>query len=111
MKKTIYVPMLLAATLLLAACSSGPSESDIQALLESEINKMSAAMGELGGDEMSDMLKVDIHSVKIHSCEEERTDVYLCDVEIDATSPLGGRSTERSMIMLAKSDDGWIQAQ
>ncbi len=111
MKKTLYGALLIASTLALSACSSGPSESDIKALLESEVDKMTAMVGELGGEKMSDMLKVDIHKVTIHSCEEERNDVYLCDVEVEATSPMTGRSVERSEILLAKSDDGWIQAR
>ncbi|SDU30461.1 hypothetical protein [Halopseudomonas salegens] len=110
MKKVIY-GALLASTVLLSACSSGPSESDIKALLEAEMEKMSAMIGELGGDSMSDMLEVEIHKVTIHSCEEERSDVYRCDVEVDATAPVTGRSVERAEIVLAKSDDGWIQAQ
>lgn len=102
---------LLASTLLLSACSNGPSESDIEALLETELEKMSALVSELGGDSMSDMLKVEVHNVTIHSCEEERDDVFRCDVEVDATAPVIGRSVERSEILLAKSDSGWIQAQ
>lgn len=111
MKKAIYGALLLASTVLLSACSGGPSENDIKALLEAELDKMSAMVSELGGDSMSDMLKVEIHNVTIHSCEEERNDVYRCDVEVDATAPVIGRSVERSEILLAKSDNGWIQAQ
>lgn len=110
MKKVIYGALLLASTVLLSACSSGPSENDIKALLEAQMDKMSAMVSDLGGDSMSGMLKVEIHNVTIHSCEEERTDVYRCDVEVDATAPVIGRSVERSEILLAKSDGGWIQA-
>ncbi len=111
MTKTICGTLLLTSTLLLAACSSGPSESDIKALLEAELDKMSSMVSEIGGESMSDMLKVEIHDVIIHGCEEERSDVYRCDVEVDATAPVLGRSVERSEILLAKSDNGWIQAR
>ena len=111
MKKQLYGALLIASTLVISACSSGPSESDIKALLESEVDKMTAMVGELGGSSMSEMLKVDIHKVTIHRCEEERSDVYRCDVEVDATAPITGRSVERSEIVLAKSDNGWIQAR
>lgn len=110
MKKAIYGALLLGSTFLLSACSSGPSENDIKALLESQMDKMSAMIGEVGGDSMSGMLKVDIHKVTIHTCEEERTDVYRCDVEVDATAPVLGRSVQRSEMLLAKSESGWIQA-
>lgn len=109
--RTAFFASLIASTLLLAACSSGPSESDIKSLLESEVKQLSDALGQMGGADMSDMLKVDIHSVKIHSCEVVRDDVYNCDIEVDATAPVVGRSTDRSQITLAKSDDGWVQAR
>ncbi|MEH6499699.1 MAG: hypothetical protein V7751_09965 [Pseudoalteromonas distincta] len=111
MKKAIYGALLLGSTLLLSACSSGPSEKDVKALLEAQMEQMSAMLGELGGESMSGMLKVEIHDVTLHSCEEERTDVYRCDVEVDATAPVVGRSVQRSEILMAKSKDGWIQAQ
>lgn len=111
MKKAIYGALLLGSTLLLSACSSGPSERDVKALIEAQLEQMSAMLGEMGGESMSGMLKVEIHDVTLHGCEEERTDVYRCDVEVDATAPLVGRSVERSEILLAKSKDGWIQTQ
>ncbi len=111
MKKAIYGALLLGSSLLLSACSSGPSENDVKALLEAQMNQMSTMMGEIGGESMSGMLKVDIHGVTIHSCEEQRTNVYLCDVDVDATRPIAGRSVQRSEVLMAKSKDGWVPAQ
>lgn len=98
MKKAIYGAFLLCSSLLLSACSSGPSEDDVKTLLEAQMNQMSGMLGEIGGENMSSMLKVNIHAVTIHSCEEQRTNVYLCDVDVDATTPITGRSVQRSEV-------------
>ena len=111
MNKAIYGALLLGSSLLLSACSSGPSEDDVKTLLEAQMNQMSAMLGEIGGESMSGMLKVDIHAVTIHSCEEQRTNVYLCDIDVDATTPIAGRSMQRSEVLMAKSKDGWVPAQ
>lgn len=97
--------LLGVSLVLLTACSKGPSDSEVKAVLQAEVDKLANLTSFAGLD-----MKVELHKVTVHGCEEARTDVYRCDVEVDSTAPIVGRSVERTNIMLAKTGAGWIPA-
>lgn len=105
-KKTRHL-LIAAAAIALSACSGAPSESDIKAMMEAELEQTSTMLKGIAGNGMADAMRTDIHDVTLHGCDEIRDEVYRCDVEVDVTAPLVGRNVQRSNITLAKTDAGW----
>lgn len=108
---------LLSALLLFAVgCSGEPSEKDIRAALDKDAAKHSQALNQTAqvfggaGKALTDMIgTMEIHGVKKIGCVEAKdAPGFVCDVEIDMTVPLTGRSKEMTSARFVKSPDGWI---
>lgn len=97
----IYTP--LAVLLLLAGCTAGPSEQDIQQAVAGQYAALNGFMGNLtNGAAMAEL-----HSVEKVGCEKARDNVYVCDVVIDSTAPLVGRSKTTQQLTMMRTRDGW----
>lgn len=96
----------IAALAGLAACGSGPSESEIDAAVKKQVASEKAAAEKMvtGGASFS----MQVHAVKKLGCNEASSAVFACDVEIDATPPGGARTKIPTTIRLAKGSDGWV---
>jgi len=98
--KKLHVAVVV---LLLAGCSSGPSDSEIDAAIRmqfDEMNKMTSQMG------MGESTK--LHSAKSLGCKKATEGQgYVCDVELDVSMAMLGRRSGVSPIRFVKSDDGW----
>lgn len=108
--KIIRLSVMLAATALVAGCSDAPSEKDIATLLQAETEKLSKMMVSIGGDALKSMTPT-IHNVKINRCNKVRDEVYTCNIDVDSTAPIIGRSVENTELTLAKTSDGWMPAR
>ena len=95
------------AALALIACSSGPSESDIQALLEAQVTQTNSMLKGMVGSDMASEMQAKIHEVTLHGCDEIRDATYRCDVEVDLSVPMAGRTTTRSSMTLTQTEAGW----
>lgn len=62
--------------------------------------------GMVGSDMASDM-QAKIHEVTLHGCDEIRDATYRCDVEVDLSMPMAGRTTTRSSMTLTQTEAGW----
>lgn len=89
--------------LMLAACGSEPSESDISNLFQRELEKQMAMIPVAS-------MRVEFHGLKKESCSEDGK-VWHCVVTIDATQPLLGRNSRTSNVSLIKGDNGWQAVQ
>lgn len=106
----------------LTACSSEPSEAEIQALFEQEVTNSQDSMDALSSqfdaadmpagfkETMQDSMKFEIHSVTKQGCEKSG-DAYLCDVTVDATIPFIGRNQNTNQVRLIETDSGWAISQ
>jgi hypothetical protein len=112
MKHSIAVRLcaLAPVSLLIAGCSGEPSEADIRAVYEAEIAKTNEQMINLGGEQAANLLgKSELHSITKLACKEaDQTSGYNCDVEVDMSVPLLGRSTQMRTRRFVKSDKGWV---
>ena len=92
---------MLCTMLLLAGCSSGPSDEDIRAALQPQLdalNQIAAGTGE----------RAELHSVKSLGCEKAKEGQgFICDVEADISRPMLGRAKTVSQARFIKTDDGW----
>lgn len=103
--------LIISTAAALSACSGGPSEGDIKALMEAEADQANNMVRSLAGSSASPSMQTTIHDVTVHECAEVRDDVYRCDVEVDVTAPLVGRTTQRSNLVVRETDAGWTYSR
>lgn len=107
---------------LLVACSSGPSESDVEGLIQAQYDKansmMDDAMAQAGNDEtakaMSGMMEgmmPTLEKVENVSCDTTEGDnTYLCTA--DVTQTIGGKSRTDSGAFKVNDVNGtWVLTQ
>lgn len=94
----------LCACALLSACGGSPSESDVRAALQKQVDAGRAQAEQLMGrssflDKQIEEQKKAIEGVKLIGCKSDGDKAYLCDVEAK-----GGAGRVRML----KGSDGWI---
>lgn len=103
------VTLCLPISILLVACSAGPSESDIKAALDRAVNQandMTTKMvGKLGAG-----MRTEILSVSKIGCKEDGAG-YLCDVEMKVKAAVVGEQTTTSSARFVKGSAGWTVVQ
>ncbi len=107
MRKFVAVCISLSA-LLLAGCSGGPSEGDIEKLLRAEQEKTVASMAALIGEKKAKQMAGEIHTVTKKNCAESSDNTYICEISVDMEAPLVGRKTQDAKVTLIDGDNGWI---
>lgn len=99
----------LASALLLAACGSAPSEDDMRAAMDRQMQAQVEGAGKLfghtGAGLMKDMMP-EVQSLKKVGCKADGDNAYLCDVEL-GVKQLG--ITHQSLVQLrfVKASQGW----
>ena len=63
---------LAVSAITLTACSGGPSEGDIQAMMEKELEQTNSAVTSMVGADMANAMRTEIHDVTLHGCDEVR---------------------------------------
>jgi hypothetical protein len=114
--KMMPIAALCILVLLAAGCSGAPSETDIKAAFEKDMAKTAQSIDEAGkmfggmGKSLTDSLgKMELHAVKKIGCTEAKdAPGFVCDVEIDMTVPIAGRSKEMATARFVNGPDGWI---
>jgi hypothetical protein len=110
MKTPIAIPFLVLAmlTLALTGCSRGPSAAEVDQAVRAELEKTNSVMKQLGSMLFGEAGGTQVHEVKRLDCAEARDAAgYNCDVEIDMTAPLVGRSKSVASLRFVKTTDGW----
>lgn len=122
MKNLKKLALLVLLTPLFAACSSGPSESDVEALIQAQYDKansmMDDAMANAGNDEMAKAMSgmmegmmPTLEKVENVSCDTTEGDnTYLCTA--DVTQTIGGKSRTDSGAFKVNDVNGtWVLTQ
>ncbi len=112
--KTLAI--LVAAVLLGAGCAMEPSEADIKAALEKDMAKSAESIDSAGkmfggaGKALTDAIgKPELHAVKKIGCAEAKdAPGFVCDIEVDMTSPLAGRGKDMATARFVKGPEGWV---
>lgn len=117
--KFMLTGAILAVSLFAVGCSGEPSEVDIRAAFEKDLAKTAQSLDEAGkmfggaGKAFTDSLgKTQLHAVKKIGCTEAKeAPGFVCDVEVDMTVPIAGRSKEMTTVRFVKGPDGWVMMQ
>ena len=117
--KFMLTAVLVAVSLFASGCSGEPSEADIKAAFEKDMAKTAQSIDEAGkmfggmGKSLTDSLgRMELHSVKKIGCAEAKdAPGFVCDVEVDMTVPIAGRSKEMATARFVKGPDGWVVAE
>ena len=105
-KFTSVFALLLA--LVLAACSGEPSNSDIEKAYQAGIDQANQLREKIPYPGAN----FELHKVKKVSCKSaEGSSGYNCDVELDMTMPLLGRTQRIVNVRMVKGDDGWVAVE
>ncbi len=113
---------ILLLTPLFVACSSGPSESDVEGLIEAQYEQVNSmmddAMAQAGDDEMAKAMSgmmegmmPTLEKVENVSCADtEGENTYLCTA--DVTQTIGGKSRTDSGAFKVNDVNGtWVLSQ
>lgn len=118
--KKLAVVLLL--TPLFVACSSGPSESDVEGLIQAQYDKANSAMDDVmsqaGNDEMTKAMSgmmagmmPTLEKVENVSCDTTEGDnTYLCTA--DVTQTIGGNTrTDNGVFKVNDVNGTWVLTQ
>jgi hypothetical protein len=94
--------------MLLTGCSVGPSEQEIKAALQAEIDAVDQLAVSMLGEQKAEKLQIEIVSVSKWGCRAAKEQSYICDLEVDLNSAKGGRFTQKSSVKMAKDESGWM---
>lgn len=100
-------PALL-AMLALAGCSGEPTGGDIEKAVKASAEATNQQLKQIGGDLLPASAQTQVHEVKKIGCAKAEGEAgFNCDVEVDMTAPLMGRSKQMQKLRFVKADDGW----
>lgn len=113
-------PLLCTALALFClGCSGEPSDKDLRAALERDAAKHSQALNQTAGifgghgQTLLGMIgTVEIHAVRKIGCVEAgQVPGFVCDVEVDMTVPVVGRTKDMTQARFVKGPDGWVMVR
>lgn len=111
-KKWAAILASSSAVFLLFACSSEPSESEIQAVIKAGYDRSAENARTMSGGVLPDSMLPQFFGAKKIGCAAAQGSAgYNCDIEIDASKPIVGRSQEMVKLRLVKGDNGWVIVQ
>lgn len=105
--KLVFALPLLAV---LAACSSGPSDGDIEKAVKKNIDMANEQVKKMTGMEVPANMRTELRSVKNLGCADGGGNAYNCDVEIEIKS-IAGVIKQPTKLRMVKGSDGWAVSQ
>ena len=114
-QKTVQWAAVAVAAVVLAGCSSEPSNADIEKAVQASVQQSQEAMGKLAGGnpqaaEMAKAFQAKVHSVNKIGCKSDGDKAYKCDVELDMETGLTGRKKQTVPVRMVKGSEGWTMA-
>ncbi len=91
---------------LLTGCSGEPSGSDIRKAVQTNAVQGAANMEQMSRGSSRNFMP-QVHEVRKLGCKQENQAAWLCDVELDMTSPQGVRGRTPVSLRFVSGSDGW----
>lgn len=105
-KKTLSFVGIIGSVTMLTACQ--PSDSDINAALQREVDQSNQQMVEMVGAKTSQEFKIKLISTKKIGCKEATGQSgYVCDVETEIDNPFLGKQKKVVSSRFVKASEGW----
>lgn len=102
--------LVLSSAALLGGCSGEPSAGDLEKAVAANASQGAEQMERLSrGSSKSFMPQV--HNVKKLSCRQDTGAAWLCDIELDMTSPQGVRGKVPTAMRFIKGSEGWTASR
>lgn len=110
--KSIQTMGLAACAVLLTACGGAPSEGEMRAAFENQIQQSNDNVKKMAGNNsMTKSMESKLHSFKKVGCKEDGENAYRCDVEMEIEAPFVGRRSVNAPVRFVKASDGWKVSQ
>jgi len=104
-RSALRAALFTGVAILAGGCAGEPSAEDIREALQRQASAAQQQAGRVVGGAFG----VEIHDVKKLGCEStSQKNAWQCDVEIESTVPIVGRTKQAGRIRLVDGDDGWI---
>jgi hypothetical protein len=101
----ISIAAVLLAASTLSGCSGEPSSADIDRAVRLNVEQSNKQTKKAG-------IVLEVHEVKKVACAAAQGSAgFNCDIELDATVPIAGRSKGVKKVRFVKASDGWQVAQ
>ena len=97
MLRSVTLLLLAGLPIALSACSSGPSDLEVETAMKARINEMDA----------SDPSSPKAASAKNIRCTASTTESYTCDVEVEITIPGAGHVKRTAQLRMVKVNGAW----
>lgn len=102
--------LVLSGAALLGGCSGEPSAGDLEKAVAANASQGAEQMERLSrGSSKSFMPQV--HGVKKLGCRQDTGAAWLCDIELDVTSPQGVRGKVPTSMRFIKGSEGWTASR
>ena len=106
-KKSLPFLGLLGVVTTLTACQ--PSDADIHAAVQREVDNANQQMAQMLGAKASEEYKVKLISTKKIGCKEATGQSgYVCDVETEIDNPFLGKQKKVVPSRFVKATEGWV---
>lgn len=102
-------PLLaVAVALSLAACSAGPSSSDVESAIQDELDRLNEQVESLAGRRMAAELgKYELTAFELVGCEPAG-EAYQCDIVYSMQTPMMPFNDKAVSVRMRESDRGWV---
>lgn len=98
---------VLAFSVVLAGCSSGPSESDVRRAVESELDAANEQVAAMAGRTAANRIGITrLTAFDLLGCEGSG-ESYRCDVVISMDTPFMPVNDQALTLRLRETDSGW----
>ncbi len=105
-KRILPFVAVLGAVTMLTACQ--PTESDIHAAVQREVDQTNQQMVEMVGAKASQDYKIRLISTKVIGCKDAMSQSgYICDVETEIDNPFLGKQKKIVSSRFVKASEGW----
>lgn len=106
-KSALRAASVLALSVVLAGCSSGPSESDVRRAVEAELEAMNQQVVAMVGQAAANRVGSNrLTGFDLLGCEGS-DETYRCDVVVSMDTPLMPVTDRALTLRVRKADGGW----
>lgn len=107
-KKPVLLAVSGVLSVCLVGCAAAPSSGEIEESVQISVDQGNQQARTFAGALFSESMLSQLHGAKKIGCVESRASMgYDCDVELDMTTAIAGRTKSIVPLRFVETDDGW----